>query len=244
MTTFRSTRPKAPPKARSTTRRWIATTTACLMAAGVFAGTAPGASANDDDEAFDTKILRNVLRSLGLRDGSEPGIDYRERSPLVVPPTRDLPPPETASTTAGNPAWPTDVDVQRAREARAERRKPARSVEEESLPELPQQLDRAGRASRTPAGQVPVAGGSGDPTRPLTNAELGSRSLFSRVGGFFGQQREEYATFSGEPQRQSLTQPPPGYLTPSADQPYGVGRDRARPKAINPLDTDAMRGVQ
>jgi hypothetical protein len=35
--------------------------------------------------------------------------------------------------------------------------------------------------------------------------------------------KSEYGTFTGEPTRTSLTDPPPGYLTPSADQPYGVG---------------------
>ena len=38
--------------------------------------------------------------------------------------------------------------------------------------------------------------------------------------------REEYATFAGEPSREDLTDPPPGYLTPSPDQPYGIGPEQ------------------
>ena len=51
------------------------------------------------------------------------GIDYRERSPLVIPPTLDLPPPEAADAAARNPAWPRDperkVAVTRTRNTRA-----------------------------------------------------------------------------------------------------------------------------
>ncbi len=34
--------------------------------------------------------------------------------------------------------------------------------------------------------------------------------------------QEDYGTFTGEPPRVSLTDPPPGYQTPSPDQPYGI----------------------
>ena len=34
------------------------------------------------------------------------------------------------------------------------------------------------------------------------------------------------ARFTGEPARASLTDPPPGYQTPSPDQPYGLGKDK------------------
>jgi hypothetical protein len=37
---------------------------------------------------------------------------------------------------------------------------------------------------------------------------------------------QEKATFTGEPTRGSLTQPPPGYQTPSPNQPYAAGADR------------------
>jgi hypothetical protein len=43
--------------------------------------------------------------------------------------------------------------------------------------------------------------------------------------------KEEYGTFTGEPPRASLTDPPPGYQTPSPDQPYGIPPDRKPAKA-------------
>src|SRR2546427_870 len=100
-----------------------------------------GARAEDDDEELlDTKIFRGVLKSLGLRKDGE-GIEYRERSPLVLPPGRGLPPPETGSIAARNPAWPVDPDVKRAKEAKANKPKYNKNPEEER-PLLPGELNR------------------------------------------------------------------------------------------------------
>ncbi len=229
-------------KRRNTARRWAAWPLAGLMAVTmVIGGAQVSAHASDDDEAFDTRMIRGLLRSLGLRNGNEAGIEYRERSPLVVPPSRSLPPPETTPVAAKNPQWPLDVDVKRAREARAERRKPGRTVDEESLPELPSQLDRVGRAPRTPPGQQPTGAATRDPTNPSTPSELGAKSMFA-WGNLWGSPKEEYATFTGEPARESLTQPPAGYRTPSAAQPYGVGKEKWSAQAVNPMDTPALRG--
>ena len=195
---------------------------------------------DENGDAIDTRILRSVIRSLGLRDGSEPGIEYRERSPLVLPPSRELPPPVTDQT-ARAPNWPEDADVKRARQQQAARNAPRRTVEEESLPETPGQLNRVGRAKSTPASQRPGLPSDRNPVDPLPPSLLGTKGLFSR-GGLFGGQKEEYTTFTGEPARRALTEPPTGYRTPSSAQPYGVGRNRDKPKAENPMDTPAMRG--
>ena len=53
--------------------------------------------------------------------------------------------------------------------------------------------------------------------RPLPPSKLGTKKLF----GWFGNKGEQ-APFTGEPERNSLTQPPPGYQTPSANYPYGL----------------------
>ena len=53
----------------------------------------------------------------------------------------------------------------------------------------------------------------------LTPSELGvTKGLF----GLFGSKRDDNVPFTGEPSRESLTQPPPGYQTPSSNQVYGV----------------------
>src|SRR5256886_1416555 len=75
-----------------------------------------------DEDTFEQKIIKNILGGMGV-DVGRPGIDYRERSPLVIPPTRDLPPPQAAGTTTSNPAWPREADhkvmVRRTKNTRA-----------------------------------------------------------------------------------------------------------------------------
>ena len=63
----------------------------------VLAGSAGAAFAADDDNEgwYDQRIIRSFLRGLGLQNGREGTIEYKERPPLVVPPNRNLPPPDT-----------------------------------------------------------------------------------------------------------------------------------------------------
>ena len=59
---------------------------------------APALAGDDDDNdepSIEQKVIRGLMHGLGAVDGTEKGIDYRERSPLVVPPKLNLPPPET-----------------------------------------------------------------------------------------------------------------------------------------------------
>lgn len=211
-----------------------------LLGLSLAAGAGSVASANDqdDDEAFDTKIIRQFLHGLGLRRG-ENGIDYRERSPLVVPPQLNLPSPETGSITEKTAAWPVDPDVKRAKEMRAARKKPRKDLEaEESRPELPDQLGP--RAATTPASQRPTAEPYKDPTVPSTAGELKTKNIFT-LDSLWGLHKQETATFTSEPPRTTLTEPPAGYRTPAAGHKYGLGP--AKPEAINPMDTSQMRGT-
>ena len=82
----------------------------CGAAAGSAGRGASAQQAQDDDEdTFEQKIIKNILGGMGV-DVGRPGIDYRERSPLVIPPTLDLPPPQAAGAAARNPAWPREPD--------------------------------------------------------------------------------------------------------------------------------------
>jgi hypothetical protein len=69
--------------------------------------------------------------------------------------------------------------------------------------------------------------------QPSTNAELGSKGFLNMFKTGFWASKEEYTPFTGEPQRSSLTEPPPGYRTPSPNQPYGVGRDKWKAPVID-----------
>ena len=52
--------------------------------------------------------------------------------------------------------------------------------------------------------------------------------------GMFGGSKVETAPFKGEPTRESLTQPPPGYQTPSPNFAYGTGPKESLNKEYNP----------
>ena len=62
-----------------------------------------------------------------------------------------------------------------------------------------------------------------DSQKPSTREELGSKNIFSKI---WGNKSHEYATFTGEPPRSTLIEPPRGYRTPSPAQPFGVGQEK------------------
>jgi hypothetical protein len=188
-------------------------------------GSAFAAEADDEDDALpDVKFFRSIMRGIGLRNGQEAGIDYGgERPPLVVPPSRDLPPPvTTGSITAGNPAWPADPDQKKRaaeRKARVER-KPVTNVYASGDPLKPSEL--AAGKSDTPS----VKSGRGPDYSPeLTPSELGYTNglwnSFKSIGNVFSRDKEPE------------TDPPPGYRTPSPAHPYGVNTRDSLPKATN-----------
>jgi len=182
---------------------------------------------DDDDAAYDVKILRGILNSFGLRrDGG--GIDYRERSPLVLPRSKELPPPEK-----DNPAkaanWPDDPDLKRAKQAKEARRHPKPKIDmEEDAPLRPDQLDPQGR--NTGIRPDNTSGVSAEKSAaPSSRAELGAKDLWSKVWA----PKEEYQTFTGEPPRATLIDPPAGYRTPSPNQPYGIGKEKWKAPVID-----------
>ena len=52
-------------------------------------------NADDEDLPADTKFFRKLFKEFGMQRDDE-GVEYRERAPLVVPPSRSLPPPQSA----------------------------------------------------------------------------------------------------------------------------------------------------
>src|SRR6516165_9882718 len=169
-------------------------------------GTAVFAGDDDDDELPDAKFVRGLLRGLGLRNGQEPGIEYKERPPLVVPPNRDLPAPTTAgSLAATNPAWPADPDEkQRNAERKAKAERKLYDPNKAGDPLRPNEL-AAGRTNK-PSAQPPRGP---DRSPEMTPSELGyTGGLWSGLLGlgktFTGDKDAETATFVREPTRNAL----------------------------------------
>lgn len=199
-----------------------------------------GAQAQDDDDDdkksmwnLDKKLLNDLMRNLGFRNGSEPQIEYRERSPLVIPPSKNLPPPEQAGA-GKSAAWPVDPDVKRKKEAAAKRKDRKGydpDYEERNL--TPSELNPPG-VGRS-AGRPGTPSSLGDDGKPLQPSELGYfGGLFSSFGSFGS--KDEVGTFDREPPRNSLTAPPSGYQTPSAAQPYGITKKDPNKGKATPYD--------
>ena len=62
------------------------------------------------------------------------------------------------------------------------------------------------------------------PVSAVNCCRLNSVTKTTCSATMFGGKKDESAKFTGEPPRTSLTDPPPGYQTPSPDQPYGIGK--------------------
>ena len=244
MIALRPTRPTAqaiPARAFSGVAMNLVSVMSLTLAVAVLAAPSP-ARAADDDTPLDTKIMRNILEGLGLQRENR-SINYQERPPLVLPPGRTLPPPERPDAAiAKNPAWPKDPDVLRSREEAA---REANRGAESDLIEKEQNVLRGNdmtpgpkpRNASRPSKTVTNWNSEADPR--LKPSELGYKGgLFSNI---FGGSDTETAKFTGEPPRASLTEPPPGYRTPSPNQPYGLNAKESAPKAV---DSFTQRGTE
>jgi hypothetical protein len=207
---------------------------ALILALASSAGSAFAAE-DDEDVPLDTKLFRQFMKDLGLtRDGE--GIEYRERAPLVVPPSRNLPPPRNEAAVTSNPAWPKDPDVKQRKADAAKKKQPSRTAAEaadaEARPLSRSELERGRTAPSTQAGGTVVQDADAEATRALRPNELGSKSLFSNMfSSAPWADKTETSTFTAEPPRDNLTAPPPGYQTPSPNQPYGLSPTQEKRKA-------------
>jgi hypothetical protein len=192
----------------------------------------PPAEAQDDSRTIDQSVMDLLMLGIGLEREKAP-IEYRERAPLVIPPTKSLPTPESGDAVASNPAWPKDPDVRRRKEA--EKRERNRNIsderEREQNPLMPDQIAPGPRPTDV------ARGDDGYRSSPTGFTERLSPSQLGYTGGiwnsmFGGKDANKPVRFTGEPKRSDLTEPPPGYQTPSPDQPYGPARPEG-PKAEN-----------
>jgi hypothetical protein len=168
------------------------------------AGISPGV-AHAQDSGGDSGIFGSMLKGLGI--GGENNIEYRERPPLVVPPSRDLPPPQ-ASRAVRDPNWPVDPKS-------GETRKKSDQVRDLDKLPVPQ---RAATPSPSPDATAAIP-----PSQPAASGSFFG-NLFSSSG------TRPAAPMPGAPMRKSLTEPPPDYESPSPSQPYGQASPAAPAK--------------
>jgi type IV secretory pathway VirB10-like protein len=186
---------------------------------------------DEDDKTFEEKIIEGIMAGIGGTNMENKGIEYRERSPLVVPPKIDLPPPASASADVKAPNWPKDPDEARRKAAIAARKKDNKDPAEARRLLTPSELNKGKVAASARTNNDPVQpGATNNPV--LSPSQLGFTGSFSDL---FGGNKSETAPFKGEPTRDSLTQPPTGYQTPSPNFAYGTGPKESLNKEYNPV---------
>lgn len=174
---------------------------------------ASAARAGDSDVQDQELFTDKFMRTLGVRNpgSTDYEINYSERSPLVVPPNRNLPAPVTVTTPAPN--WPKDPDVAKRKANKNDDKPVIQQYDRAAEADRALRPDELNRVSQDP--RTVAAPGTPEQSEPVNKPK---KSIFSL--DLF--KKEQYATFTGEPPRSTLTDPPPGYLTPSPDQPYGI----------------------
>jgi len=194
---------------------------ALVSALAVF-GAAGEARAGDDGEA---PLWQGITSVVGIGKPDDPDIEYREHGKLVLPPKVELPPPgANARATA---EWPTDQDVQRAKKLKALKDTPAPKaygkVSDPPLgkPGVPVTVTMSATAGYGPGGAACLKDGVAIacPDQPAKGADKTSRPIEWNPLTWVGLQKKADIVLGPEPERDFLTDPPPGFRAPAE----GVG---------------------
>ncbi len=184
-----------------------------------------GTSAPAAAQAVESDFIRNTMSALGLIDDQKPAVQYRERAPLVVPPAvgSTLPAPKPApSSSVAN--WPKDPDVARTQQANAVDNRPVGAESKRDVL-LPSELNKGGYLKKKPGAAIDNTPVGAESKRDVVlPSELGFKSWFGITPS-----DEKPIAFNGEPERESIIQPPPGYQTPAPNAPYGVVEKKNEP---------------
>lgn len=206
---------------------------AILLGVGLVLSAGAVRAQEDEDEVdnkpFEQKLIDNLMSGLGAKGMDDKSIDYRERSPLVVPSKIELPPPQTGKAKLA-PNWPKDPDVAERKAALEAAKKENRDAPPSYRPLMPSEL--ATRTPRSSSRNDSVAPGSNGSDKPIMMmpSDLGyTGGLFSNM---LGGAKTESAPFVSEPERSDLTQPPGGYQTPSPNFAYGTGGKQKAPTEV------------
>jgi hypothetical protein len=142
---------------------------------------------NDSDKTFSERIMDGFYGTIRGTNMDNHGIDYRERSPLVVPPKLDLPPPTASTEDAKIANWPKDPDERQRKAAIAAKKKnappPARVQTTETAPTT------VAAAPANPARPINIAPPPEDPPIPGTTrpAYANDRNGTARIDPVYDQ---------------------------------------------------------
>lgn len=179
-------------------------------------------------------MIDGLMSTLGLRSDEKPDIDYRERAPLVVPPKLELRPPQQ-SAAKSSAAWPTDPTVVAKRKEERERRVPRTETYSYRMGGDKTTLS----VDEMRSGRVAGAGLNTSPKSPFDDplrAEQFDPEFKKQMRDGSKAAAKNQLVAGQEPERNFLTDPPPGYRMPAAGNLTIPGK-AIEPKALENEDS-------
>jgi hypothetical protein len=189
-----------------------------LLAGGLLLATTPAF-------AQEGVLFQNLVKGLGLFGTDKEDIEYKQRAPLVVPPSSALPRPQEPGATR-TAAWPDDPDVARRKAERDSANvlfSTTEAYRANTRPLMSQEELRRGRVtggSNGPAGVVEDHNNYNNQIAPIRiGREMAARKQNTDVSNL---------AYGSEPRRQYLHEPPSGYRRPAGTAPLGPGQSGPR----------------
>lgn len=174
---------------------------------------------SDDNVGIEQNLIKGLMTSMGAIDPREKPIEYKPRSPLVVPPQRNLPTPQNQDALLNAHNFPRnqeDVDREFARNAAKNAGDPGRAMTlgEQARFRLP---------SGTQA-KITRPVDEREASRPLTPAEMAGQGEATRAAMA---EVEGSSAPLNQRKRRLLTDPPEAYRTPSDKAPVEMAEEKS-----------------
>ena len=184
-----------------------------LLAGGLLLATTPAF-------AQEGMLFKNLIEGSGLFGSSKADIEYKQRAPLVVPPSSSLPKPQEAGAHR-SAAWPDDPDVARRRAERDSSNilyQNTESYRANTRPLMSQEELRRGRVAGRANGPDGIVADHNNYNNQIQPIRVG-REMAARQS----QTDEANLAYGSEPARRYLHEPPTGYRRPAATAALGPG---------------------
>lgn len=189
-----------------------------LLASGLLLATTPAF-------AQEGMLFKNLVDGMGLFGRDKSDIEYKQRAPLVVPPSSSLPKPQEAGANR-SAAWPDDPDVARRKAERDSSNVLFANTEAyraNTRPLMSQEELRRGRVTGRTSGPDGVVEDHNNYNNQIAPIRVG-RELAARQS----QVDASNLAYGSEPARRYLHEPPTGYRRPAASAALGPGASGPR----------------
>lgn len=189
-----------------------------LLAGGLLLATTPAF-------AQEGMLFKNLVDGMGLFGRDKADIEYKQRAPLVVPPSSTLPKPQEAGANR-SAAWPDDPDVARRKAERDSANvlfSTTEAYRANTRPLMSQEELRRGRVNGRANGPDGIVADHNNYNNQIEPIRVG-RDMAARRS----QTDEANLAYGTEPARRFLHEPPTGYRRPAATAALGPGQSGPR----------------